>query len=184
MTSILLHCKADPEARDPYGHQPLHIAAHRGSIGTINLLLARNAQVNAFSRERTTALHHAAARGCARTVACLLSAKADPTLYNAQGETAADCATDDRLRAILQRKVTRSGLLYLRDNSVPTSDIAGMCRTFVSLTPSWPNMLSSYELFEDDLPLKALLGVRNVIAPLTKLHTSFRLLRQQPHKIH
>jgi uncharacterized protein len=74
------------------GWTALHYAAASGENTILQLLLARNAAVDAYSPNKTTALMMAARGGHRSSVQLLLDAGANPTLFNDQGYTPIDMA--------------------------------------------------------------------------------------------
>ena len=85
---------ADPSkltVRDPpYGWTLLHLAAQRGHLDIVNLLLDRGLDVNTLEDgDHTTALHWAAAAGHAGVVRRLLDAGVDPIGHGDDHELAA-----------------------------------------------------------------------------------------------
>jgi uncharacterized protein len=66
-----LDAGASINVRDSRGYTPLMIAAELGFSNIVNLLLTRQAAVDAPSSDGCTALHHAVEKGC------LLSVKQD-----------------------------------------------------------------------------------------------------------
>jgi ankyrin repeat protein len=77
------------EARDPrsVNRTPLIMAAERGHVGMVRLLLERGADVHAGSEYGTTALHEAAAGGHEEVVSILLSHGADHSRKDDYGDT-------------------------------------------------------------------------------------------------
>lgn len=81
----------DADVNKP-GWTPLHYAATRGHIDVMNLLLEKNAYIDAASPNGTTPLMMAAFYGTPSAVKLLLEAGADPLLRNQLGLTAIDFA--------------------------------------------------------------------------------------------
>lgn len=67
----------------------LHIAARKGELADVKLLVECGAKVNAIGDIGNTPLHGAAAKGHAGVVKLLLENGADPNIKNEFGETAA-----------------------------------------------------------------------------------------------
>lgn len=88
----LLDLGADPNLR--VGKPPLSMAASRGDLAALHLLLARGAGVNRVDEEGTTALMTAVQNGQAGAVVLLLEKGADPNLATPQGDTALSLALD------------------------------------------------------------------------------------------
>jgi uncharacterized protein len=74
------------------GWTPLHYAATRGHLDLMNLLLEKNAYIDAASPNGTTPLMMAAFYGTPSAVKLLLEAGADPLLRNQKDLTAIDFA--------------------------------------------------------------------------------------------
>jgi uncharacterized protein len=68
------------------------LAARRGDVTIIELLLKAGAGVDAQGPAGWTALMQAAGNGHAEAVSALLAARADPTMRNTVGRTARDLA--------------------------------------------------------------------------------------------
>lgn len=80
---------------------PLHSAAAGRHTELVWLLIASDAPVDARQRDGSTALHAAAANGDLASVRALVAAGADVSLVDANGRTAGDLATDEKVRAAL-----------------------------------------------------------------------------------
>jgi len=70
----------------------LHIAASKGELDDVKVLVACGAKVNAIGDMGGTPLHDAASAGRVEVVAFLLANGADPSIRNEFGKTAADWA--------------------------------------------------------------------------------------------
>ena len=91
-TALALAEHADVNVRNKEGQAPLHLAAERGYVRVIELLIERGADVDARDNGGNTLLHYAA-RGCKAAAAKLLLKRgANPTAKNANGETPLDVA--------------------------------------------------------------------------------------------
>ena len=72
------------------------------AITTIDLLLARGADVDRLDDRGQSALMIAAERGHADVVARLIQAGADPLKENKEGKRALDLAANPKIRALLE----------------------------------------------------------------------------------
>lgn len=70
----------------------LHIAARKGNIEDIYILISVGANINAIGDLGNTPLHQAAMRGTFDSVKVLLEMNANPLIKNEFGQTAADVA--------------------------------------------------------------------------------------------
>jgi len=91
---LLVARGADPNLADTAanGWTPMEHAIHKHQVAAVTALLDAGANVNATSRNGTTALMMAAGYGYTDVVELLLARGADRTLKNAKGETALDLA--------------------------------------------------------------------------------------------
>lgn len=80
----------------------LHLAARKGEIEDVKLLVACGADVNAVGDMGCTPLHEAAVRGQVEVVAFLLENGADPGIKNEFGKTAVDWARDEKHDAVVR----------------------------------------------------------------------------------
>ena len=83
----------------------LHIAARKGELDDVKVLVACGAKVNAIGDMGGTPLHDAAAKGRVEVVAFLLASGADPNIKDEFGNTAADWAKEENhndVRKLLQ----------------------------------------------------------------------------------
>ena len=77
-----------PDQKGAVDDTPLHIAARKGEIEDIDILVAHGANVNVRGDLGNTPLHQAALNGQARAIARLLELGADPAVRNEFSETA------------------------------------------------------------------------------------------------
>lgn len=75
-----------------FGDRPMNVAATRGSIDEMALLVAHGARVNYAGEHGYTPLHNAVEQGKLSAVLWLLAQGADTALRNAAGETPAALA--------------------------------------------------------------------------------------------
>jgi ankyrin repeat protein len=118
VVSLLLGSGADLEACDiETGIRPLHVAAKKGCLQACELLVRHGAEINAQTREGTTALHLAARAGHAEVVLLLLKYLANHTLQDAQGHTATHYAQQaghlDIVKHIEQHRQTEWPYLHM-----------------------------------------------------------------------
>jgi len=88
------------------GWTPLHYAASKGHVQTLQLLLAHGAIVNAPAPDGTSPLMMAAYGGSTATVQVLLDAGADALMRNQKGQSAVDWATSAGHTALAHRLQT------------------------------------------------------------------------------
>jgi ankyrin repeat protein len=99
----LLDAGADINAQDQTGSTALMFASSGPFPQTVQLLIERGAKVNTSdNNEHWTALMWAAAEGQADNVKLLLNNKADPTLKEADGDTAESFATQNGHTTVAQ----------------------------------------------------------------------------------
>ncbi|MDH3671668.1 MAG: ankyrin repeat domain-containing protein [Gammaproteobacteria bacterium] len=89
----LLSLGADADVMDPYKRSVLLLAARRGYVSIVKLLVGRYANVNAENHLQKTALMGAALNGYLEIVEILLRENADVNAKNWLGETAIGWAT-------------------------------------------------------------------------------------------
>ena len=73
-----------------YGYTPLYLAAERGHIDIVKLLINNGANISEKSSDGETPLYWVAREGYVDIVKLLLSAGADPYIADNEGETARD----------------------------------------------------------------------------------------------
>mgnify|MGYP001952137090 FL=1 len=86
-----LEC-ASADSLSLFGDRPVHIAASRGDINEIRLILDAGADINCKGEHGYTALHNAVAQGHRAAVEYLLTQGADPDSVNDDGVSAAQLA--------------------------------------------------------------------------------------------
>jgi ankyrin repeat protein len=93
LVAQLLKRGADPRARDIYGRTPLHMLAGEASDSDIaDILLKSGAELNAADNEGHTPLHEAVVLRDMNLARRLLLRGADPSIQDADGQTARDLA--------------------------------------------------------------------------------------------
>ena len=75
-----------------FGDRPINVAATRGSVGELELLVTHGARVNEAGEHGYTPLHNAVEQGKLDAVLWLLAHGADRTARNNAGETPAELA--------------------------------------------------------------------------------------------
>lgn len=83
------------DSRDQKGRTPLHLAAEKGNIRSVRVLVEGGADRNARCNDGRTPLHRAAATGDRRMVEMLLEIGADPTITDDRGRSSLDIARDE-----------------------------------------------------------------------------------------
>lgn len=97
--------------KDTQGSLPIHRAASIGSTALINLYMFPTpsqktaSPINAADKFGMTPLHHACAEGHVETAVLLVQLGADTDRLDKEGQTALQCAPDDRIREILRRSI-------------------------------------------------------------------------------
>lgn len=86
-----LEC-ASADSLSLFGDRPVHIAASRGDIDEIRLILGAGADINCKGEHGYTALHNAVEQGHIAAVEYLLTNGADPDPVNDDGVSAAQLA--------------------------------------------------------------------------------------------
>jgi ankyrin repeat protein len=81
-----------PNQRGALDDSPLHIAARKGELGDVRVLINHGADVNLIGDLGNTPLHQAAMAGKATVVLALLKHGANPLLRNEFSQTALDMA--------------------------------------------------------------------------------------------
>ncbi|GAB3513288.1 ankyrin repeat domain-containing protein [Pseudoxanthomonas daejeonensis] len=92
---LLVAGNCNLNATNKAGWTLLHMAAKRGDLELISLLLDSSAAVDPFDSEGRTPLDRAAIAGHADAVTCLITAGADYMEQSEQGQRAVDWATGD-----------------------------------------------------------------------------------------
>ena len=82
-----LSYKVSTQAIDENGYIPLHVAAERGYVAHVGILINFSPLINVQTLNGNTALHLAAEQGHFHCVEILLSVGADPLIRNKQGRT-------------------------------------------------------------------------------------------------
>ena len=86
-----LEC-GDVNSLSLFGDRPIHIAATRGDIDEIKLILGHGADINCKGEHGYTALHDAVEQGHRAAVEYLLNQGADPESLNDDGVSPAELA--------------------------------------------------------------------------------------------
>jgi 26S proteasome non-ATPase regulatory subunit 10 len=97
--------------KDTQGSLPIHRAASIGSNSLINLYMFPDAShkaaspINAADRFGMSPLHHACSEGHVETAALLVQLGADSDRLDKEGQTALQCAPDDKIRETIRRAI-------------------------------------------------------------------------------
>lgn len=97
--------KTNVNARDENGQSALHLAADKGFVECVNVLLQAGADVNAADISGISVLEAAVIGGNKEVIRVMLEAGADPDQEDMDGETPRSCAEDDddeEIRALLR----------------------------------------------------------------------------------
>jgi ankyrin repeat protein len=89
---------ADANAKDEYGHTPLHEAVWNTNPSKntiVKILIEAGADINTADEDGWTPLHHAAENSASSIAKILIEARADITLKTKKGKTALDMAKAD-----------------------------------------------------------------------------------------
>ncbi|MDR1995003.1 ankyrin repeat domain-containing protein [Azonexus sp.] len=89
-----------------FGDRPINVAATRGAIEEMAVLLAHGADLNCPGEHGYTALHNAVEQGKSEAVAWLLAHGADRSIRNQAGECPSDLAEilgEDKIATLLAR---------------------------------------------------------------------------------
>ncbi|KAJ8559107.1 hypothetical protein ON010_g8342 [Phytophthora cinnamomi] len=98
----LVKKRVNLEARSADGSTALHLAAEKGHVAVVQLLLAGGSDPNAtIQRDGSTALHKAAFMNQTAVVWLLLRSGADPQVKDDKGLTAVDQADSEQVKRIL-----------------------------------------------------------------------------------
>jgi len=90
----------DPQVKGPFGSTPIHIAAIRGDIDAIKLLMEVGVDINAQGEHGYTPLHEAVEQGQLEVAKLLLENGCNTSLVNGDGLTPLDLA-----RALKEQKM-------------------------------------------------------------------------------
>ena len=101
LISLLCNYNADVDAVDAKGMCALHFAAARGNESCVRQLLQNGATADLPCKKGNTPLHLAAITGQLGCAELLLEYGADPAAHNADGDLAAELASDPTMRARL-----------------------------------------------------------------------------------
>lgn len=112
-------CSGPPVAA-PGADGSLHMAAHLGSKGFVQLLLHVRADVNAADGMEATALHYAAATGKSEVVGELLSAGADVLARDARQQTPLHYAATGASTEVVAKLMASGADARLRDEDCDT----------------------------------------------------------------
>ena len=99
----------DLNARTQLSRTPLHIAALKGHLILVQLLLRKGGDPNLQDCEQNTPLHLAASMGHSETVDCLLHSGSSPYIRNSLGKTACDTAASLEVFEVFRRAGVEAG---------------------------------------------------------------------------
>jgi hypothetical protein len=95
----------------------LHIAAERGDVATVQLLLTRNTAVSIKNENGDTALHLAAQRDHETVVELLILGEADVSAQNGEGKTPLHYAAKRNKPQIFELLVDAGSDIFLKDET-------------------------------------------------------------------
>ncbi len=101
----------EPNQRGAVDDTPLHIAARKGALDDVEVLLQNGAAIDIAGDLGNTPLHYAAMSGKTEAVNKLLACGANPRLANEFGQTAlevADLGGHDKVAEVLKNALIRS----------------------------------------------------------------------------
>jgi uncharacterized protein len=101
--SALFNVSSRPDIHkaNKLGMTPLLVAAEKGNVDIVQVLLERGANVNDAGPDKNTALHFAAQNGHINAAKLLNSSGANSQQYNSKGQTPTDLATEKGHQAIV-----------------------------------------------------------------------------------
>ena len=103
-------------SKDTNGMTPLHWAAHKGSKGVVELMLAGKAEVNAKDNDGATPLHLAALHGHKDVVELLLANKAEVNAKDNLGATPLHWAAFDGHKDVVELLLADKAEVNARSN--------------------------------------------------------------------
>ncbi|KAF9771026.1 hypothetical protein IL306_011349 [Fusarium sp. DS 682] len=103
--SQLIEKKADPNAQDRLGQQPLHLAAERGDKYMVSELPKAETEWNAQCNHRQTALHRAAWGGSEAVVELLLKRGIDRSIKDKDGNMALHISAEKGFKPVVERLI-------------------------------------------------------------------------------
>jgi ankyrin repeat protein len=110
--NFLIDAKADVGIADSRDVLPIHLAAEKGHLDILELLLGKKSDsIHAQNQNGSTPLHAASNTNKLNAVALLLANKADPETQDFFGKTALDYASDLAVRELLERELLLRKLL-------------------------------------------------------------------------